>query len=79
MAQTSPQMRLETVDGTCLVVEVDPNDEDNGITKIDKDSYQTAEQAEEDVERLWKEFEVQPKTNREKQWLNIRGDLTQAG
>jgi 23S rRNA U2552 (ribose-2'-O)-methylase RlmE/FtsJ len=42
-------------DGTCLVVDIEPMEKDKGVTKIDKDVYQTPEQAEADVKRLCKE------------------------
>jgi hypothetical protein len=43
-----------------IIVDIDPTDKDNGITKIGKGSYQTAERAEEDVKRLCKELEAKP-------------------
>ena len=36
-------------DGTCLVVDIEPTGKDKAVTKIGKDSYQTPEQAEADV------------------------------
>jgi hypothetical protein len=56
---------VRSSDETCLVVDIEPTGKDKSLTKIGKDSYQTAEQAEADVKRLCKESEAQPKRNRE--------------
>ena len=53
---------VRSSDETCLVVDIEPTGKDKSLTKIGKDSYQTAEQAEADVKLLCKET-VQPKTN----------------
>jgi hypothetical protein len=39
-------------DEKCLVVDIEPTGDDKTVTKIGKDVYQTAEQAEADVKRL---------------------------
>jgi hypothetical protein len=44
-------------------VDIKPTGKDKSLTKIGKDSYQTAEQAEADIKQLCKET-AQPKTNR---------------
>jgi len=46
---------VRSSDEKCLVVDIEPNSEDKGITKMGKDTYQTAERAEADVKRLCKE------------------------
>jgi hypothetical protein len=46
---------VRSSDETCLVVDIEPKGEDKGVTKIGKDAYQTAEEAEADVKRLCKE------------------------
>jgi hypothetical protein len=45
---------VRSSDETCLVVDIEPTGKEKGITKIGKDSYPTAEQAEADVKRLCK-------------------------
>ena len=42
-------------DGKCIVVDIEPTEKDNNVTKVGKDVYQTPEQAEADVKRLCKE------------------------
>ena len=39
-------------DEKCLVVDMEPKDNDKSVTKVGKDVYQTAEQAEVAVKRL---------------------------
>ena len=41
-------------DEKCLVVDIEPKDNDKSVTKVGKDVYQTAEEAEADVNRLCK-------------------------
>jgi len=53
---------VRSSDETCLVVDIEPTGEEEGITKIGKDSYPTAEQAEADVKRLCKS-QAKPKRN----------------
>jgi hypothetical protein len=53
---------VRSSDETCLVVDIEPTGKEKGITKIGKDSYPTAEQAEADVKRLCKS-EAKPKRN----------------
>jgi len=53
---------VRSSDETCLVVDIEPTGNEKGITKIGKDSYPTAEQAEADVKRLCKS-EAKPKRN----------------
>ena len=36
-------------DGKCIVVDIEPTEKDNNVTKVGKDVYQTPEQAEADV------------------------------
>ena len=45
---------VRSSDETCLVVDIEPIGNEKGITKIGKDSYPTAEEAEADVKRLCK-------------------------
>jgi hypothetical protein len=52
---------VRSSDETCLVVDIEPKGEDKGITKIGKDAYQTAEEAEADVKRLCKESKADTK------------------
>ena len=40
---------VRSSDGTCLVVDIEPTGKDQSVTKVGKDAYQTAEQAEADV------------------------------
>jgi hypothetical protein len=42
-------------DGKCIVVDIEPTEKDNNVTKVGKDVYQAPEQAEADVKRLCKE------------------------
>jgi hypothetical protein len=56
---------VRSSDETCLVVDVEPTGDEKGITKIGKDSYPTAEQAEADVKRLCKDSHALPKRNQE--------------
>jgi hypothetical protein len=53
---------VRSSDETCLVVDIEPIGNEKGITKIGKDSYPTAEEAEADVKRLCKS-EAKPKRN----------------
>jgi hypothetical protein len=48
-------------DETCLVVDIEPKGDDKGVTKLGKDAYETAAQAEADVKLLCKESKAQPK------------------
>jgi hypothetical protein len=41
-------------DEKCLVVDIEPKDNDKSVTKVGKDVYQTPEEAEVDVKRLCK-------------------------
>lgn len=43
---------VRSTDGKCLVVDVEPMDNDKTVTKLGNDAYQTQEQAETDVKRL---------------------------
>jgi hypothetical protein len=52
---------VRSSDETCLVVDIEPKPEDKGVTKIGKDAYRTAEEAEADVKRLCKESKAEPK------------------
>jgi SepF-like predicted cell division protein (DUF552 family) len=42
-------------DGKCLVVDIEPTTTDKNVTKIGKDVYQSANEAEADAKRLCKE------------------------
>ena len=55
---------VRSSDEKCLVVDIEPTDKDKSVTKVGKDAYQTAEQA--DVKRLCKESkpEGQPTPDR---------------
>jgi hypothetical protein len=57
---------VRSSDEKCLVVDIEPTDKDKSVTKVGKDAYQTAEQAEADVKRLCKESkpEGQPTPDR---------------
>jgi SepF-like predicted cell division protein (DUF552 family) len=50
----------------CVVVDIEPTGKDKSVTKVGKDVYQTAEQAEADAKRLCKEPNV-PKPARDAQ------------
>ena len=39
-------------DETCLVVDIEPTGNDESVTKVGKDVYQTSEQADADVKQL---------------------------
>jgi hypothetical protein len=58
---------VRSSDDKCLVVDIEPTGKDKSVTKVGKDVYQTAEQAEADVKRLCKGSEVkdQPPPNAE--------------
>jgi len=43
---------VRSSDGKCLVVDIEPADKDKNVTKIGKDVYQSAEQAEADAKRI---------------------------
>jgi SepF-like predicted cell division protein (DUF552 family) len=43
---------VRSSDGKCLVVDIEPTDEDKNVTKIGEDVYQSADQAEADAKRL---------------------------
>jgi hypothetical protein len=53
---------VRSSDETCLVVDIEPTGKERGITKIGKDFYPTAEQAEADLKQLCKS-EAQSKRN----------------
>jgi hypothetical protein len=40
---------VRSSDGKCLVVDIEPTDKDKNVTKIGKDVYQSADQAEADA------------------------------
>jgi SepF-like predicted cell division protein (DUF552 family) len=46
---------VRSSDEKCLVVDIEPTGNDKSVTKVGKDVYQTAEQAEADIKRLCKE------------------------
>jgi hypothetical protein len=53
---------VRSSDETCLVVDIEPTGKEKGITKIGRDSYPTAEEAEADVKRLCKSEAKQRQT-----------------
>jgi hypothetical protein len=55
---------VRSSDGTCLVVDIEPTGKDQSVTKVGKDAYQTAEQAEADVKQLCKDSKAPPKGDR---------------
>jgi hypothetical protein len=46
---------VRSSDGKCLVVDIEPTDKDKNVTKIGKNVYQSADEAEADAKRLCKE------------------------
>jgi hypothetical protein len=46
---------VRSSDGKCLVVDIEPTDKDKTVTKIGKEVYQSADQAERDAKRLCKD------------------------
>ena len=46
---------VRSSDEKCLVVDIEPTGKDESVTKVGKEVYQTAEQAEADIKRLCKE------------------------
>jgi SepF-like predicted cell division protein (DUF552 family) len=46
---------VRSSDGKCLVVDIEPTDKDKTLTKIGKEVYQSADQAERDAKRLCKD------------------------
>jgi len=56
---TSPALAswwlVRSSDGKCLVVDIEPTDKDKNITKIGKDAYQSADEAEADAKRICKD------------------------
>jgi SepF-like predicted cell division protein (DUF552 family) len=49
---------VRSSNGVCVVVDIEPTGKDKSVTKVGKDVYQTAEQAEADVKRLCKDPKV---------------------
>jgi hypothetical protein len=50
---------VRSSDGKCLVVDIEPTGNDKNVTKIGKDVYQSADQAELDSKRLCKDAKPQ--------------------
>lgn len=46
---------VQSSDGKCLVVDIEPTDKDKDVTKIGKENYQSADEAEADAKALCKE------------------------
>jgi hypothetical protein len=46
---------VRSSDGKCLVVDIEPTDKEKNVTKIGKDVYQSADEAEADAKRLCKD------------------------
>jgi hypothetical protein len=55
---------VRSSDETCLVVDIEPKGQERGITKLGKDAYQTAQQAEADVKRLCNESKGESKQDK---------------
>src|SRR5262245_60283227 len=53
---------VRSSDGKCLVVDIEPTDKDKSVTKIGKDVYQSADQAEADSKRLCTEAKPHDKS-----------------
>jgi hypothetical protein len=53
---------VRSSDGKCLVVDIEPTDKDKTVTKIGKDAYQSADQAEADAKRICTEAKPQDKS-----------------
>jgi len=53
---------VRSSDGKCLVVDIEPTDKDKNVTKIGKDVYQSADQAEADAKRICTEAKPQDKS-----------------
>ncbi len=53
---------VRSSDGKCLVVDIEPTDKDKSVTKIGKDVYQSADQAEADAKRLCTEAKPHDKS-----------------
>jgi SepF-like predicted cell division protein (DUF552 family) len=56
---------VRSSDEKCLVVDIEPTGKEKGITKVGKDVYQTAEQAEADIKRLCKESKAEDQPTRD--------------
>jgi hypothetical protein len=46
---------VRSSEGKCLVVNIEPTDQDKTVTKIGNEAYQSADQAERDAKRLCKD------------------------
>jgi hypothetical protein len=55
---------VRSSDEKCLVVDIEPTDNDKTITKVGKDVYQTREQAEADAKTLCKESNADDRPSR---------------
>jgi hypothetical protein len=53
---------VRSSDGKCLVVDIEPTDKDKHVTKIGKDVYQSADQAEADAKRICTEAKAPDKS-----------------
>jgi hypothetical protein len=53
---------VRSSDGKCLVVDIEPTDKDKNVTKIGKDVYPSADQAEADAKRICTEAKPQDKS-----------------
>jgi hypothetical protein len=53
---------VRSSDGKCLVVDIEPTGKDKNVTKIGKDVYQSANQAELDSKRLCEDAKPQQKS-----------------
>ena len=53
---------VRSSDGKCLVVDIEPTDKDKNVTKIGKDVYRSADQAEADAKRICREAKPQDKS-----------------
>ena len=52
---------VRSSDQKCLVVDIEPTEKDKGVSKVGKNSYQTAEEAEADVKHVCPEAKAFPK------------------
>jgi hypothetical protein len=53
---------VRSSDGKCLVVDIEPTEKDKNVTKIGKDVYQSADDAEADAKRLCKDAKSNDKS-----------------
>ena len=54
---------VRSSDNTCLVVDIEPRDNDKAVTKVGNDVYETSEQAEANVKKLCGESKGEDKSS----------------